>query len=251
MPVRRGAVVGVDLVRVRRGDVGARGGDERRLVHPVADPVGPAPKRRAERLEVALDVVEDAEVDEREPPRRASLDLVERPLPGVEVDLGRRRRREHEPARRDADAGRVAVVERPVLVLVRDVVRRRGPGSGSTRARRRRRRRRGRSPRGRARARPRARRTRRRTAGVRSPRAGSGRRGAARRSPRRAPSSAGCSRTSDAGGARVVEVDVREQQVRHVARARRRARASASWSAGRQLVGPQSKRARPSSVSTR
>ena len=72
---------------------------------------------------MALDVVEDAVVDERQPPRRASLDLVDRPLPRVEVDLRRWRRCEDEPARGDSDPGRVAVVERPVLVLVRDLVR--------------------------------------------------------------------------------------------------------------------------------
>ena len=136
MPVRGRSVVGVGVLRVGRGDVGARGGDERGLVHPVADAVGPAAHRGAQRVEVALDVVEDAEVDQGEAARRASLDLVDRSLPRIEVDLGRRRRREDEPSRRDADPCGVAVVERPVLVLVGDLVRRRGPVPGSTRARR-------------------------------------------------------------------------------------------------------------------
>ena len=38
----------------------------------------------------SCDVVEDAEVDEREPARRAALDLRDRLLPGLEVELGRR-----------------------------------------------------------------------------------------------------------------------------------------------------------------
>jgi hypothetical protein len=43
-----------------------------------------------------LDVVEDPEVDDGEPRRSAAFDLVERTLPGLEVDLGRRARRENE-----------------------------------------------------------------------------------------------------------------------------------------------------------
>src|SRR5215218_8589915 len=63
-----------------------------------ADAVGPLAQSRAQLREVSLDVVGDAEVDQRQalgPPR---LDLVERALPRVEVDLGRRRGREHELA---------------------------------------------------------------------------------------------------------------------------------------------------------
>ena len=72
----------------------------------------------------AADVVGDAEVDEREPFGAASLDLVERLLPRLDVDVGRRRRRHDEAAGQHAHAARVAGVERPVGVEVADVVRR-------------------------------------------------------------------------------------------------------------------------------
>ena len=71
---------------------------------------------------MAAEVVGDAEVDEREPLRRAPLDLVERLEPAVAVELGRRRGREDELARLDAHAGRVARVERPLAVEEADVV---------------------------------------------------------------------------------------------------------------------------------
>ena len=66
VPVRRGAVVRLDLVRVGRDDVGTSRGDERRLVHPVRHALGPGVHRLPER-QVALDVVEHAEVGQREP----------------------------------------------------------------------------------------------------------------------------------------------------------------------------------------
>jgi hypothetical protein len=72
---------------------------------------------------VAGDVLGDAEVDEREPLGPAALDLVERLLPRLDVDLGRRRRRHDEAAGQDADPAGVAGVERPVGVEVADVVR--------------------------------------------------------------------------------------------------------------------------------
>ena len=62
------------------------------------------------------------------------------------------------------------------------------------------------------RARPRGRRTRRHRGGVRSLRGAGGRRGAVRRPPRRAPAGRVLS-YQHSGGARVVEVDVREQQM--------------------------------------
>ena len=91
-------------------------------VAPVADALGPLVQAAAELLEVALDVLEDAEVDQRQSLGCAPLDLVERPLPGLEVDLGRRRRRQHELARPDPYAGRVARVERALAVEVADVM---------------------------------------------------------------------------------------------------------------------------------
>ncbi len=116
---------------------------------------------------------------------RAALDLVERLEPGVAVELGRRCGREDELARLDADARRVAGVERPVGVEVADVVPRMAGRGEALEAEHAGRRRRGCSPRAPVRARPRARRRGRRRGDARSSRAGPGRRGAARRSPRR------------------------------------------------------------------
>ena len=59
----------------------------------------------------------------------AALDLLERAEPPLDVDVRRRRGRQHEPGRHDADPSRVARVERPVGVQVADVVRR-VPGRG-------------------------------------------------------------------------------------------------------------------------
>jgi hypothetical protein len=69
-----------------------------------------------------LDVLDHAVVDERELSRRATLDLLERPLPGLEVDLRRGTGRQHERARWDTDTGGVARVERSGGVEVRHVV---------------------------------------------------------------------------------------------------------------------------------
>ena len=82
--------------------------------------------QRVERLahagEMILDVVEDAEVRQREARRRAALRLPERLLPGLQVDVGRGRRREDEACGRDPDAHGVAGVQRSVLVQHRHVV---------------------------------------------------------------------------------------------------------------------------------
>jgi hypothetical protein len=61
-------------------------------------------------------------VDQCEAPRLPPSELVERPLPRLEVDLRRRGGGVDEATRVDPHAGRVARVERPVLVEVRDVV---------------------------------------------------------------------------------------------------------------------------------
>jgi hypothetical protein len=71
---------------------------------------------------VAPDVLGDSEVDEGEPLGSAALDLVERVLPRLDVDLGRRRRRHDEAPGQDAHTARVAGVERPVGVEVADVM---------------------------------------------------------------------------------------------------------------------------------
>ncbi len=72
--------------------------------------------------QMAAGVIGDAEVHERKPLRCPPLDLVQRLEPRVSVELGRRRGREDELARLDADAGRVACVEHPLGVEVADVV---------------------------------------------------------------------------------------------------------------------------------
>ena len=105
MPCGRRAVVGVGVVRVRGGDVRAGRRDEGRLVHSVGDALRPLVQRLPEGGDVALDVVEDAEVDERDAGGPAPLELVERPFPRLEVDLRRRRGGEDEPSGRDSDAG--------------------------------------------------------------------------------------------------------------------------------------------------
>ena len=128
---------------------------------------------------------------------------------------GRRGDGDHVPCRLDADAGRVAGVERPVVVQVADVVRRVTGRGEARRGRRRGRRRPRRSRPAPARARPRAGRTRRRRGGARSPRAGRV------DDVRRADlgdvhAQPGVLADERAGGAGVVEVDVREQQVADV-----------------------------------
>ena len=93
VPVRAGALVLVDELGVGLRDVVAGGCDERVLVHPVRDTLPPALERLAQGAEMVDDVVDNTEVDEREPGRRAALDLRDRVLPRLEVDVGRRARR--------------------------------------------------------------------------------------------------------------------------------------------------------------
>src|SRR5690348_4379546 len=88
--------------------------DELRVVVQLESQVGKMPLR----------VVGDAEVDERQPLGLAPLDLVDRLLPDVEVELRRRRGRDDVHAREDPHACGVAGVQRAVVVEVRDVVRR-------------------------------------------------------------------------------------------------------------------------------
>ena len=79
-------------------------------------------QRLAKRGEVLLHVVERPEVDQREPARRAPLDLVDRLLPGLEVDLRRRAGRQDEAPGRDPYARGITGVERAVGVEVGDVM---------------------------------------------------------------------------------------------------------------------------------
>ena len=69
-----------------------------------------------------LDVVVHAEVDEGEPVGAAAPDLVDRLLPGGEIELRGRTRRHDERTSSDTHSGRVAGVERALGVEIRDVV---------------------------------------------------------------------------------------------------------------------------------
>ena len=71
-----------------------------------------------------LGLLDDAEMGQREPLRRAALDLVHRPLPGLEVDIRRRGHRQDVAVRHEAHAGGIAGIERSVAVQVADMVRR-------------------------------------------------------------------------------------------------------------------------------
>ena len=199
---------------------------------------------------MALDVLEDAEVDQRHSLGPRALDLVERPLPGLEVDLGRRRRRQHELARPDPHARRVARVERALAVEVADVMAR---VAGA---------REGREPerlvaddvdvlaRHRRELAPEA----VEVVAVQPPRAAlePARVDEVRRADLRdVHLQARVLAHEHARGAGMVEVDVGEQQVADVARARGPRSASRAFSSGTQVVGPQSCSARPSSVSSR
>ena len=162
-----------------------------RLRSPGLDARRPGRDRRAQCAEVMVDVVEDAEVDQREPFGCQSLGRVDRPLPGLEIDLGWGKRREDEAPGRDADTRRVTREERAVRREVGDVMRRVTRASGTRRAR-------GLAPDdvdvaggNRRQRRPRGCRMRHRRGAARSPRAVSDRPGAARRSPRRAPADRG------------------------------------------------------------
>ena len=105
-----------------RAEILRCGLDELVAAHALADPGGPALEARAQVGDLRLGLVDDAEVDQGEPLRPAALDLVEGRLPGLEVELGRRRGGEDGAARRDAHSGRVARVERSIGVEVADVV---------------------------------------------------------------------------------------------------------------------------------
>ena len=230
------------------GELGAAVRDELVLGRAAEDELGPVEQLEPQLGEMARRVVGDAEVDEREPLRAAALHLVDRAAPGVDVDVRRRRRRHHVTAGLDAHTRGVARVQR--AVSGRDTRRgaMRAPASGSIRGRRRCRRRRARSPAARARARPRACRTCRRTGAARCARAA--RVDEVRRADlgdvhlqRRmlAHEHAGC--------ARVVEMDVAEQEVADVGQLQPSDGKTAPPASDRRLQG-RSRRARPSSVSS-
>src|SRR5918995_2995218 len=118
LPERRGALVVGRLVDVLAGRL-----DELLLGRSGGDELRPRPQLPPRLGEVVLDVVEEPEVDERQAPGAAAPDLVERPLPRVDIHVRRRRDRPDLAVGRDTHAGRVAGVERPVRVDVADVVR--------------------------------------------------------------------------------------------------------------------------------
>ena len=87
VPVRRRPVVLVDELGVCLQDVVARRCDERLLVHAASDTLAPPAERVAERGEVLRHIVENAEVDQREPSGCTALDLGDRLLPRFEIEL--------------------------------------------------------------------------------------------------------------------------------------------------------------------
>src|SRR2546423_6233975 len=84
--------------------------------------LGPFVESPPELVQMRPGVVRDPEVDQRERLRLAPLELVERAVPGLDVDLRWRSRRHYEAMRLDPDAGGVAAVRRPVAADVHDVV---------------------------------------------------------------------------------------------------------------------------------
>ena len=108
--------------RVGLGDVVAGGGDEGVLVHSVLDAPCPAPQRVAQAERGAPGRRRTRRSGRGPVARRTALDLLERPLPGLEVELGRWAGRDDERSAVDADSGGVACVERAVRVEEGDVV---------------------------------------------------------------------------------------------------------------------------------
>src|SRR5215210_3688931 len=103
-------------------DLCARLGDELVLARPSLDDRLPRVQVAPQVGDVAGDVVEDAEVDQRHPARLTSFHLVERALPCLDVEVGRGTRRSNVAAGLDAHAGGVAGEEGAVAVDVADVV---------------------------------------------------------------------------------------------------------------------------------
>src|SRR5919201_5002625 len=93
------------------------------LVDAAADARRPLLEPDAQLAQMALGVLGDAEVDQREPLRCPAVDLADGRFPPGHVGLGRGRRREDRPARLDSYPGGVARVQRAVAVEVADVVR--------------------------------------------------------------------------------------------------------------------------------
>src|SRR5579885_1612743 len=77
-------------VLARVGELGERVRDELLLARAALHRFGPVEQGEAELRQVAAHVLEDAEVDQRQPLGGAPLELVERLLPGLDVHLRRR-----------------------------------------------------------------------------------------------------------------------------------------------------------------
>src|SRR6266508_591044 len=99
--------------------------DELLLPHAALDALGP----HAQVVTCARDVfghilepVHNPEVDQGEPLGLVAEDLVERPLPALEIDVGRRSVGQNLARGEDPDAAGIAGVERFVFVQVADVV---------------------------------------------------------------------------------------------------------------------------------
>ena len=94
--------------------VGVRRGHELGLCHATRDELGIVVQPFSQFGEVSCDVVEDAEVDQRETLGSAAADLVERGVPRLHVDVGRRRRRDDPDGWIDAHARCVTGEQEPV-----------------------------------------------------------------------------------------------------------------------------------------
>src|SRR6266545_2660998 len=119
------AQIRVRTFALARLEIGARRGDELVLGHPVVHALCPNREVAARSLDVLrnlLDAGDDAEVGQGQTLRLVTQNVIEGALPRFEVDVGRRRLREHVLSRNDANAGRVAGEERSVLEQVADVV---------------------------------------------------------------------------------------------------------------------------------
>src|SRR5262249_31357515 len=107
-------------------EVGLRGSDELLLRRPVVDALRPDSEVVAGALDVLGDLVDardGAEVDQRQPLGLVAEHLVERPLPRLEVDVGRWRVRKDVLPGQDAHPGRITREQGAVVQDVTDVVR--------------------------------------------------------------------------------------------------------------------------------
>src|SRR6478672_7060091 len=123
LPERRDPVVRLRLLaRVRERCV-----DERLLAEPVAHTRRPAVELGLEPVEVRRHVLVDPEMDQREALRSSRADCIGRLVPRLDIDVRRRRHRQHVSRAGHPDAGRVTCEQRAVAEVT-DVVRRMSAG---------------------------------------------------------------------------------------------------------------------------